>query len=87
MVFVRRLRARAIMVGLHAINNKSDVRLRGKMEIERGHPLILNRDPTLFQGDPNAINVLAVDGEYAGELFGHVTITFTDPTGNLNWAH
>ena len=57
------------------------------MEIEAGHPLILNRDSALFQGDPYAFNVLAADGQYEGELFGHVTIAFTDPTSNLNWAH
>jgi hypothetical protein len=47
----------------------------------------LNRDHTLFQGDDLAVNILAADGRYEGELFGHVTITYTDSRPNLNWAH
>lgn len=87
MMFVRRLRAQGRVVGLHDINNRTDVNRRGKIDIQAGHPLILNRDRTLFQGDNLAVNILAADGQYEGELVGHVTITYTDPTRNLNWAH
>jgi len=75
------------MVGLHDINNRTGVNRRGKMEIDAGHPLILNSDRTLFQWDDWAVNILAADGAYEGELFGHVTIIYTDPRPNLNWAH
>ena len=87
-MFRRRICANARLVGLHDINNKDDVRQRGNMKIEAGQPLVLNRDPRLFhEHDPHAVNVIAANGNWAGSLFGHVTIAYTDPTRNLNWAH
>ena len=60
------------LVGLHAINNKADVGLRGRMESTAGQPLVFNRDSELFEDDEWAVNVIAATGKWAGDRFGHV---------------
>jgi len=74
-------------VGFHAINDRADVCHRGKIEIHAEQTLILNRDPNVFQQDPLAVNVIVGNDLYEGQLYGHVTITYTNPQQNLNWAH
>lgn len=75
------------LVGLHAINNKVDVRVRGRMELIAGQPLVFNRDPELFQGDEWAVNIIAAAGKWAGDQFVHVHTHMGDAEDGVNAAH
>ena len=83
----RRIRVDVRLVGLHAINNKDDVAVRGHMELRAGQPLDLNRDPELFQDDDLAVNVIAATGKWAGEQLGHVHTLMGAAVDGKNAAH
>jgi hypothetical protein len=83
----RKLSVTLQLVGLHAVNNARDVRIRGRIELLPGSPVVFNRDPSLFQLDNLAVNVLAASGRWENGLLGHLATHCTCPIPDMFWGH
>lgn len=84
MAYQRRIGAHGMLMGLHSINDRRSVREVGSMEIVGNRPLLFDRNPLRFQGDPYAVNVYAGPGatdeqQWDHMHFGHINTIYVEP--------